>query len=367
MKIAIDISQIAHDNTGVARYMKNLVTAICSKKGEYNYSFFFSSLRKRIDPKIQKIITLSGNRLITRSIPPTILSFLWNRLHLIHAESLIGEHDVIITSDWTEPPSKKIKITIVHDLVFKRYPETVHPTIRKNIEKKLEWVSQESNLIIADSETTKKDLIHFYGIRADKIIVIYPFVETSHVKPSAFHRIKHKYKITSPYILSVGKIEPRKNLQRLIKAFNAINKKNYSLILCGPKGWDSSITRQKNIRVLGEVSDEDLSSLYSHARCFVYPSIYEGFGYPVVEAMSFGCPVATSNTSSLKEIGENYSVIFDPLSVESIKNAIELLLYNTITRKEYIKKGTMRAEYFSKNNYLQLFNSAIKKAYDNRS
>lgn len=368
MKIAIDISQTAHDNTGVSRYMKNLTNSICSNPNNYHFAFFFSSLRKHIDPQLKMKIISSGHKLIIQPIPPTILSLLWNKLHILQAERLMGKHDVILTSDWIEPPSKKIKMTIVHDLVFKKYPETVHPSILQTLDQRLKWVSKESNLIIVDSKTTKNDLLHYYDINSNRIEVIYPFVNTSNIKPSSFTTIKQNYKISTPYILTVGKTEPRKNLHRLIQAFNSIRKSHkYTLIICGPQGWDTEIKKQHNIHLIGEIPDADLYSLYKHASFFIYPSLYEGFGYPVVEAMSFGCPVAVSNTSSLYEIGANHAVLFNPLSITSIQHALELLMYNKNTQREYAQRGVKCAQYFSENTYIQLFYKAIQKAYDNRN
>lgn len=366
MKIAIDISQTAHSNTGVARYMTNLIKALCDKDAKNEYLFFYSSLRKKIDNYLKEIILKSGNKLVVKNIPPTILSFLWNDLHFPKAEDIIGKVDLLITSDWTEPPSNIAKMTIVHDLVFQHYPETVHKTILKTMQKRMRWVSLESDLIISDSNSTKRDLIKKYNIDPKRIMTIYPYLDLTSPKPTDIKTLRRKYNLNSDYILTVGKLEPRKNLKRLIEAFLKVSKKDsLELIIVGQEGWNFKQIKHNNIKFLGTVPEADLFGLYKNAKCFLYPSLYEGFGYPIIEAMYFNCPVATSNISSLKEIGNSYALLFNPKSTSSIQDAIRTLVYNKQINLHYSKKGKERIKSFTKENYLILFNQAIIKAYEN--
>lgn len=354
MKIGIDISQIVYEGTGVARYTKMLIEAILKYDKKNEYIFFFSSLRGRLPQNIQAKIY---------RLPPTLLEFLWNRAHILPIENFIGKIDVFISSDWTQPPSKAKKITIVHDLVYLKYPETLPKSIIDVQKRRLNWVKKEVDLIITDSESTKKDLIELLNIPAEKIKVIYPamILPISPIPPISLQR---------PFILTVAKLEPRKNIPRLINAFQKANLKDVDLVIVGPKGWPASTgtpgvadlssealakgewtprgwTKQDNVKFLGFVPDSDLYSLYSKALFFIYPSLYEGFGYPVVEAMSLGCPVATSNTSSLLEIGKGAAYLFNPESEEDIKNAILKLYEDKDLRAKLSIAGKKRAADFS--------------------
>jgi len=167
MKIGIDISQIVFEKTGVANYLKNLVENLLKIDKKNEYVLFFSSLRKEFkndNVKIKKF-----------KFPPTFLDFLWNRLHVLPIEWLIGDVDVFITSDWTEPPTKKAKkITILYDLIIYKYPKETASKIVEVQKRKLDWVKKESDMIICISEATKRDAMKILGIEEERLRVIYP-------------------------------------------------------------------------------------------------------------------------------------------------------------------------------------------------
>lgn len=353
MKIGIDISQISYEGTGVARYTSNLIKAICEFDTQNEYIFFFSSLRREI-PSETEVLIKKQHKIVNLKLPPTLLDFLWNRLHIISVNRFIGKCDIFISSDWTQPPvDKGVKtITIVHDLVYLRYPKTVHQKILAVQKRRLDLVKKEVNTIITDSQATKKDLIDLLHIKPEKIHVIYPAVEILAKTMTTDYELPTANK----YILSVGKQEPRKNIPRLVRAFLKANLKDVDLLIVGPKGWktESSLTTDyelpTTIKFLGFVPDHKLYSLYKSALFFVYPSLYEGFGYPVIEAMSLGCPVATSNTSSLKEISEESAIMFDPTSEDQIKDAIVKLAGDKKLQKDFAEKGKNKStEYTLKN------------------
>ncbi len=354
MKIGIDISQSVYEGTGVGRFTRGLVHAITNYNIDDKWYLFFSSLRKPISKEILQIIQSKHFSLITKSIPPTLLSVVWNTLGIMPIDSIIPDLDWFITSDWAEAPSKTTKkITIIHDLSFIRYPETVHPFIRFTQSMRLKRVQKESSLIITDSQATKDDLIRYTHIPYKTMRVIYPGVEITIPSKNAELNVPKKYHIDRPYILSVGKIEPRKNLSRLITAFSNLQNQNIDLLIVGLSGWGEQLGRIDNprIRFLGYVSNEDLAVLYSRAVVFVYPSLWEGFGYPVAEAMKYGTPVACSNIPSLKEIGENTVTYFDPLSIGDIAQSLTTLLNDPHKRKIFSQKAKKRAELFEWNRY----------------
>lgn len=354
MRIGIDISQIVYQGTGVARFTDGLVNAILKYDKKNDWLFFFSSLRRKLDKRLEYRIVSSRHRLKKLRYPPTALSFLWNTLHGGDLINLTGPLDLFITSDWTEPPTKSIKkATIVHDLVYLRYPQTVDPKILNVQRKRLGWVQKESNVIFADSNITKDDLESYLKIDEKRIHVIYPGVETEKITNSNTETLLKKYNLSKPFILSVGKIEPRKNLKRLITAFNRLAMSEITLAIVGKLGWenldDSLLTN--NVRFLGYVPDPHLYLLYSSCLFFVYPSIWEGFGYPVIEAMKLGAPVATSNTSSLKEISQDATLLFDPFDVKEIASAIKTLIKNKKLREDLKKKGLERSKIFTWKRY----------------
>lgn len=175
MKIGIDISQLSYKNTGVANYLKNLVLELTALDTTNEYVLFYSSLRGKIDQEF--IHTLRSSRVTVKTwkFPPSLLDILWNRLHLAPIEWFVGNVDVFITSDWTEPPAKKAKkVTFLYDLVVYKYPFDSTPTIVATQKRKLKWTKKESVAILCISEATKKDAIELLGIEESRLHVIYP-------------------------------------------------------------------------------------------------------------------------------------------------------------------------------------------------
>lgn len=354
MKLGIDISQIVHTGTGVARFTQGLTDAIFQYDHSNEWTFFFSSLRRKIDTTLSDKIENKGYKLTSQKIPPTLLTVLWNNLHMVKIERFTGNLDWFITSDWTEPPSSGNKATIVHDLTFLRYPETVVSSIRSVQEKRLRLVKKESKIIFTDSEATKKDLIDLLEIEPKRIVVNYPGVEVKVPTPEQITQTQFRYKLHNPFVLAVGKVEPRKNLKRLIQAFNELENSSQELVIVGPPGWETIDTPPNDkIRFLGYVNDTDLYALYALATGFIFPSIWEGFGYPAIEAMQLGCPVALSNNSSLGELGKGAALTFDPFDINAIKNALTTLIEDNKLRTHLIAEGKKKAKHFTWEKYYE--------------
>lgn len=176
MKIGIDVSQIAYEGTGVANYFENLVVNLLKIDKENDYVLFFSSLRRNIKNKIEKIKKANKKLEIKEfRLPPTFLDFLWNRFHICPIEWFIGDVDVFLTSDWTEPPTEKAKkATILYDLIVYKYPNETDKKIVETQRRKLEWVKKESVLVICISESTKKDAREILGIDEERLVVVHP-------------------------------------------------------------------------------------------------------------------------------------------------------------------------------------------------
>lgn len=347
MKIGIDISQIVYE-TGVSHYVRNLVTNLLKIDKKNQYILFAGTLRRKKD--IENFVSnLSGNfELRVFSIPPTALGFLWNSVHILPIEKFIGDIDVFHTSDWAEAPSSSFKVTTVHDLAPLLYPGLFPRDIIRNIvnthKRRLLWVKKEDKRIIVPSEATKEDLIKL-GFPGEIIRVIPEAVSGIFKKASSdkIEDLKKRYQISGDYILSVG-VNPRKNTDRIIKAFDkARSGKDLKLVLIGDPKY-MKVPESRNIRLAGKVETEDLSVFYSGAKALIYPSLYEGFGLPVLEAFACGCPVVTSAVSSLSEVAGDAAVLVDPYDVDSISAGIKKALS---APKTYISKGLKRIEDYS--------------------
>lgn len=354
MKIAIDISQIIYEGTGISVYTKELVRnlLLCDKENYYTL-FAFTKNDKKISDYLCELKEYSSNfdgKIIP--FPEKFVNILGNYIHFPKIETFIGMSDVYHSSDWIQFPTNAKKVTTVHDLVPFKFPEVSHSYIIKTHTLRLKHVERECNRIICVSNTTKNDLVSAFHINPDRISVIYSGVnrifrdEADMDSPA-----QKKYKLPSKYILAVGTLEPRKNLNLLIAAFLNLKKQNkikeFNLVIVGNRGWGEEIEKNKDIHVTGFIPTSDMPGIYKGAALFVYPSLYEGFGLPILEAMSVGCPVITSNVGSMKEIGEGAAVLIDPTSDEKLGRAISEVLDDKKMGNHLIEKGRERAKKFT--------------------
>lgn len=225
--------------------------------------------------------------------------------------------------------------------------------------------------IITISKASKNDIIKAYGVSEDKVVVVCPGIKSeiqnsksetnTKLKMQNSKSLKEKFGIDKEFILFVGTLQPRKNIGKLIEAFSRLKtqdlrlKTDLELIIVGKKGWmyEDILNAPKKfgiadrVKFLDSVTDEDLPSFYKNAICFVLPSLYEGFGLPILEAMKYGCPVITSNVSSLPEAGGDAAVYFNPESVEDIAEKIEKVISSEKLRQEMVKKGYEQVKKFS--------------------
>lgn len=236
----------------------------------------------------------------------------------------------------------------IHDLGYIHYPELF---AKKDLYQLVNWTkysAQKAKVIFTVSNSTRNDIIKEYKVEPEKVIVTY-----SGIKPK-METSKNKT-IEGKYILFVGTLQPRKNISKLVEAFSKVKDKDIKLVIAGKKGWlyedilqsPKKFDVEDRVKFLDFVSDEELVSLYENALCFVLPSLYEGFGLPVLEAMKYGCPVITSNVSSLPEAGGDAALYFDPNDAEDIARTIEKVVGDEGLRKEMSKKGLERVKQFS--------------------
>ncbi len=378
MKIAIDISQIVFPGTGVATYTRNLVKSLLSLEQAKRHEFilFGTSLRqKKVLEDFAEDLKKQGAvfKTVFLNLPPTFTDLVWNKIHHVKIERLIGKIDVFHSSDWVQPPTRAKKITTVHDLVVYKTPESstskiglnwqnfsIIPSIVDTQKSRLHWVKKEVDCVLVDSNGTKRDLIETLSISPDKIRVIPLAVSddfmsfsrlTAKEKINQISTVRQKYHLPENYVLAVGTKEPRKNLSRLINAFNMLKQTKTKLVLAGKYGWGDKGNlsgTNNNVVTLGFVPQSDLPALYAGAQVFVYPSLYEGFGVPLLEAFASGVPVITSNRSSLPEVGGKAAVYVNPESETDISQKIHgILSLSKTLRAKLIGSGTKQLSLFS--------------------
>lgn len=362
MIICIDITAIPY-GTGVSNYTLNLVRNLIKIDKINTYKLFFSSFRLPLPSEINELKKQPNVKIYHYRIPISVLEFLWNRLHIFPIEFFVGKCDVVHTSDWTQPPTIWGKtITTVHDLAPFLFPQWQHPKIIETHGRKLKLAAKYCRRFICVSQNTQNDLLKLFPqISKDTTFVIYEAAEDKYDKFSKLSKDLQKKKNEVIYrqyglkkfILAQGTREPRKNLTKLIEAFNIFKNKNskntVELAIAGKYGWGEDVIHLKNpsIKILGYIPEKNMVALHASALCLVYPSLYEGFGLPIVKSMKVGTPVIASNTSSLPEVTGPAAILIDPTNTDEIASAIENIVNSSNLRRSLINKGKKQAAKFS--------------------
>ncbi len=368
-RIGIDISTLLNHgpDIGAGRYIINLVRNLLEIDNKNTYVLtgrYTSNEYLEIAYNLQKDFETNKIELKFYRTPQKKLD-LWNRFKFPPIEFLGFKADILHCPDYLIPPTlnKNIVLTI-HDLAFLRFPEFNFDWFIKKYTGEVKKNVHISKKIIADSRSTKNDIVSFFEIDPAKIEVVYLAAENLFKKLPEKEKdrsVLKKYKINKKYILSVGTIEPRKNFITLIKAFNLIkhniNNFDHELVIAGQTGWKSEATyeeREKSpykedILFIGRVPDYDLVQIYNQAELFVYPSLFEGFGLPPLEAMSCGLPVIASNTSSLKEVVDDAGILVSPGNNIELKKQILHVLENKDLKNKLALKSLTQAINFNWN------------------
>ena len=252
------------------------------------------------------------------------------------------------------------RLVTVHDLGYRFFPEAHPAAQRRYLEMSTRWNVRRASHVLADSSATREAIVEAYGTPPEKISVLYPGYQPD-LQPvrdrGVLDRVKERYGISGRYILFVGRIQPRKNLARLIEAFAALAPAyaDLTLVLAGPSGWlaEPIIARaealglRNRVRFPGYIAVEDKAALISGAQLFAYPSLYEGFGFPILEAQACGTPLLASTTSSLPEVAGEGGLLVSPEDVEAIAEGLRRLLEDTELRSELVKRGYLNLSRFS--------------------
>jgi glycosyltransferase involved in cell wall biosynthesis len=281
------------------------------------------------------------------------------------ADWLSGPVDVYHSPDFVLPPLRHAKgILTVHDLAFLMRPDCADERLRKYLEEVVPRSVQRADFIIADSENTRNDLLVLLGVRPASIAVVPGGVEERFAPVTNAQQLQHaRRKIgvgDAPFVLAIGVIEPRKNLNRLMDAFLALKKRGgvpseLKLVLAGGNGWlfdgifehHAASPIREDILLPGFVPDELLPAVYSAADVLAFPSLYEGFGLPILEAMACGTPVVASRASCLPEVAEGAALLIDPTDVDDLATSLELMLSDASLRARLVEQGLQRASEYT--------------------
>ena len=293
--------------------------------------------------------------------PLPVLDFLCRGADIFHASALVRK-----------PPGRLRLTATIYDMTCFLLPE-LHPAANLRADQSLAALMRRADGLIAISESTKQDAVRVLGIPEDRITVIYPGIAPAFFDASATEAatVRKRYGLARPFVLFVGTIEPRKNLVTLLDAFASLPasiREEFDLAVAGPVGWAPAETfaRLGGVRYLGYVPESDIAPLTAAATVFAYPSLYEGFGFPVAQAMAAGVPVVTSNVSSLPEIAGDAAVLVDPRSQSELRDALARLLLSSDLRAELARRGRARAQAFrwetSAAKSLQFFRSKVETA-----
>jgi glycosyltransferase involved in cell wall biosynthesis len=355
--IGIDFTAAAEQGGGIGRYTRELITALGQEDTDTEYRLFVAGFGK------SELPPPPGKNFEWRSTHITAEWFarIWHRARLpIPVETWTGSLSLYHATDFTLPPLRRgtRSILTVHDLSFIRSPETAMPSLRRYLEVVVPRSIQRADFVLADSEATRQDILELYQVEAQKIAVLYSGVE-KRFKPirdtARLAEVRSRYGLgDTPFILSVGTVQPRKNYQRLAEAFKRLNMPDLRMVIAGGKGWlDTPLYQsirdlgiEDRVKFLGFVADADLPALYSSARVLALPSLYEGFGLPALEAMACGLPVVATNVSSVPEVVGEAGLQIDPTDVEGLSEALRRLIEEDDLRNTLIARGIERAKLF---------------------
>jgi glycosyltransferase involved in cell wall biosynthesis len=357
MRICVDVSAAVHRRGGLGRYAQELTTALLAVDAEDEYLAFYNRpAQARVPPPLDRL------RHLTINLPnkPWRLSALCAHFAGLSQDRLFPGVDLFHATDHLLPRFFRLRsVFTLHDLAFRFYPETHTPLNRWFLNVMMPSFLSAAGAVIAVSEHTKRDALRAYGIDEAKVRVIYEGVNPRFcpTDPETVEATRRKYGLPDRFILAVGTIEPRKNLSTLLAAYRLLKGQEveHKLVIVGKKGWlyggffrqlrDTGL--ESEVIFPGFVPDEDLPALYGGADLFAFPSLYEGFGLPPLEAMACGTPVVCADSSSLPEVTGDAALLVPPTDVAAWAEALRRLACDADLRASLRARGWERARRFS--------------------
>lgn len=365
MLISIDGTP-SFGSRAVRRVVVNLIDKLSELDKENSYKIFYIAFRYGLD-KIPDFSKIPNIRKIVCRIPARTLFSLWKTIGFPTVYNFVGKVDIFHSTDHYIPPFPHCKyIQTIHGLHHLMVPNYLEKEFIETQTYYFNLIQKRAHFFIVESEHTKKEVCELLGFKEDRIKVIplgvEPYFNVIDDREKLKKTLKEKFIIEKPYILYVGGVDPWKNILNIIDAFKILTEKKdfgHQLIMVGPsekqrkhyfhqiKEKISDLKLEKDIKIIGYVTDNDLVNIYSAADVFIFPSLYEGWTSPPLEAMKCGCPVITSNVSSLPETVGDAAIKVNPYSSEEIADAVYNVLNDSELRNNLIKKGLEWSKQFT--------------------
>lgn len=361
MKVFMEAQPLLGARSGIARYVECLCSNL-STDPELHISLVFNRIIKGIkESDIINFAQTTGSKIRNNMYPYKVIRrFLKpNYFYELPYDLFTTKADLYHGTNFVHTPMTKGKSVItIHDLAFMKYPDATTHNIYKHHTRWIPYSVKRCDRIIADSHHTKRDIVEFLGVDEDRIDVIHLAAESRFKYVEATDSIINKYQLPAQYLLFVGTLEPRKNLSGLLQSYSLLKRNTTTqakLVIVGAKGWKydpifeliKELKLQDDVIFTGFIADEDLPAIYSKATAFVMPSIYEGFGLPLLEAMQCGVPVIGSNVSAIPEIIGEHGMLIDPFDTEAWAASMHLLITDKQKHAYYKELALQRASQFT--------------------
>tara|TARA_B100000315_G_scaffold179848_1_gene168674 strand:- start:837 stop:1955 length:1119 start_codon:yes stop_codon:yes gene_type:complete len=370
MKLGFDARCLIGQQTGVGRYLSNLVSNMLITEDRKNDYILYVS-----DSDNNQMFKHNSSILMKELKSPTLL---WKHIRL-PISLAIDKVDLVHSPSYTAPLMTSCKsVVTIHDVIYANHPEWCSKRQYLRFKHLVRIAAKYSDAVIVDSNATRREVLHLTEVPEHKIHVIYLAADSIYhpIKDeNKYEYLQDKYKFKGNYVLFVGSIHPRRNIHRFLKAFSILKKEKqipHKILLTGLVldynkelgNLIESLNLIDCVKQLGFIPDEDLIGLYSFADLFIYPSLYEGFGLPVIEAMACGTPVITSNISSLPEVSGDAAVLVDPYNIQEMAEAMGNILSSSTLREKLIEKGFERVKHFhwekTAKETLNVYNQVLK-------
>lgn len=355
LTIGYDATPALRQTAGIGRYARELLIALARLDSQDSFRVIFDALGASVG------LPPLNSRFQLYPIPASdrVMNLLWQRMRLpIPIEIRTGGLDVFHCPDFSLPPSRAASIVTIHDVAFEVVPQLSYPSLATYLHRIVPRAVARARAVIVPSNHTKEAVVRRFGADDDKVHVIpegvCPQFRTD--KGDNDEATIWRLGVRSPFLLSVGTLEPRKNYDRLLLAFAALRKSHdIRLVVVGRRGWlhdsvfktHADLGFEDSVLFLDKVGDSDLSALYRLAEVTVYASLYEGFGLPALEALASGSPLVCSGNTSLPEVVGDAALLFDPWDVADITRTIDVLLNDVSLRSRLRLAGAARASAFT--------------------
>ncbi len=362
LNIAIDIQPVAEKRTGVGQFTYRLVKAVTQADPSNRYTLFLFDFRRKFRNRSFERSNVSVKKV---RLPGRVVTGLWDAAAYPPVERLVGSFDLFHFTNYRIPPMRENRaLTTIYDMTFVRYPQYTSPGALKGPLRHVRESAHRACGVITVSEFSKSEIVHLLGLPEEKIHVVYPgvsqaFREGADEGEAERSILRKKHGLPDRYILSVGTLEPRKNLPALLRAYGRnvsfFRRRGCKLLLVGMKGWlYDEVFRtvqahglEEDVRFSGYVDDHELPRIYRGAEFAVFPSFYEGFGMPVLEAMASATPVLASGIAAHREVLQDAGFFFEPADEEALGRLMRDFYEDDGSRRRLAEKGRQRAGRFT--------------------